>query len=263
MANVIEKLGRALFETPFGAHKIAKDAPELAEIRIAVLDAVKAKSHRASGKSIFPYNVVRINLLGVPEEQSAMFSSAFLATYFADELRSALGRTNYRFPTDLRAEIVTTPRLPEPGQDWLSVDTLLIENKIADSPPRQPAVLVVVSGTANETEFRLEKIRTNIGRTADVYRSASGMSRRNDLAFTDDNEISRSVSREHAHVVYSPDTAEYRLINDRVYKGAANCGICIVRDGLSQPVHRNTRGTVLESGDEIHLGQAVLRFERA
>jgi hypothetical protein len=34
-----------------------------------------------------------------------------------------------------------------------------------------------------------------------------------------------------------------------------------VRDGLSQPVHRNTRGAVLKDGDEIHLGRAIVRFE--
>ena len=34
----------------------------------------------------------------------------------------------------------------------------------------------------------------------------------------------------------------------------------IVRDGLSQPVHRNSRGAALEAGDEIHLGRAILQF---
>ena len=59
VSNIIEKLGRAIFEAPFGTQKIAQDAPELAEIRIAVLDAVKAKSHRASGRNVFPYQVPR------------------------------------------------------------------------------------------------------------------------------------------------------------------------------------------------------------
>jgi hypothetical protein len=54
ISNVIEKLGRAIFEAPFGTGRLSKDAPELAEIRLAVLDAAKAKSHRASGKNVFP-----------------------------------------------------------------------------------------------------------------------------------------------------------------------------------------------------------------
>ena len=68
ISNVIEKLGRAIFEAPFGAGRISKDAPELAEIRLAVLDAVKSKSHRAGGKHVFPFDLIRIHLRGVPEE---------------------------------------------------------------------------------------------------------------------------------------------------------------------------------------------------
>jgi hypothetical protein len=262
ISTVIEKLGRAMFEAPFSANRLSKDAPELAEIRLAVLDAVKAKSHRTSGKHVFPYNLVRIHLLGVPEEQASVFRSEFLADYFAQELASGLGRTGHRFPTDLRVEISTTPKLPSAGEDWLSVETELQESKPAEPPSkeRRPAKLIVVTGTAANQEFSLDKTRTNIGRIAEVYRAA-GPSRRNDLAFSENNEINRTVSREHAHIVYSPKTGEYRLFNDRWYKGEANCGIWIVRDGLSQPVHRSARGTVLEPGDEIHLGAAVVRFQ--
>jgi hypothetical protein len=261
VSNVIERLGRAIFEAPFGADKIAKDAPELAEIRIAVLDAVKAKSHRASGKAVFPYNVVRIELWGVPEEQASVFRSEFLASYFGGELRAGLKRSSYRFPDDLRVEISTTAKLPAAGEQWLAVQAALEEAPPPASAARQAATLVVLAGAANQPEFRLEKVRTHIGRTADIYHSAAGPSRRNDLVFAEDSVVNRSVSREHAHILYSAKTGKYRLFNDRVYKGAANCGIWIVRDGLSQPVHRSARGTVLEPGDEIHLGQAVVRFE--
>src|SRR5436190_14798980 len=98
ISSVIEKLGRAIFEAPFGGGRISKDAPELAEIRLAVLDAVKKKSHRAGGKSVFPFNVVRIHLRGVPEEQSQVWQGEFLAKYFSEELRSGLARADFRFP---------------------------------------------------------------------------------------------------------------------------------------------------------------------
>ena len=80
-----------------------------------------------------------------------------------------------------------------------------------------------------------------------------------------DNEINRTVSREHAHILFSKKTGEYRLFNDR-WRKAGNksdngCGVWIIRDGISQPVHHNTRGTALKSGDEIHLGRAVIRFQ--
>jgi uncharacterized Zn ribbon protein len=64
--------------------------------------------------------------------------------------------------------------------------------------------------------------------------------------------------------LYDKTTDEYRLYNDRWYKrgdkGNEHCGIWIVRDGLGQEVHRDTRGVKLENGDEIHLGKAVVEF---
>ncbi len=122
------------------------------------------------------------------------------------------------------------------------------------------ARLTVVSGTANPQALSITKTRINIGRTAETYRGA-GPSRQNDLAFIAEGDINCSVSREHAHILFSKKPGEYRLFNDRTYKGEANCALWILRDGLSQPVHRGTRGTVLLSGDEVHLGRAILRFE--
>lgn len=262
ISNVIEKLGKAIFEAPFGANRLSKDAPELAEIRLLILDYVKSKTHRTSGKNVFPYNVIRIRLRGIPEDQAAVFRSEFLSQYFAEELKAGLTRAGCRFPADLHVALQTTEALPSNGEQWLSIETELEQAPPPDPvpPPRRPAKLTVLHGSANQREISLEKIRTNIGRTAEVFRGA-GPSRRNDLAFSEDNETNRTVSREHAHIVYSQQSGEYRIINDRSYKGDANCALWIVRDGLSQPVHRGTRGTLLKTGDEIHLGGAVLRFQ--
>lgn len=258
--NMIERLGRAIFESPFGANRVAKDAPELAEIRIAVLDAVKAKSHRVGGRNVFPFDLIRIQLLGVPDEQAAVFASDFLTSYLSGEIKTALNRSSFRYADNLRIEIHTSPKLPARGEAWLSVDTRLENSAAAGRAKTEgPGRLIVLQGAANESELVISKARTNIGRTAEVFHAA-GPSRKNDLAFTEDNEINRTVSREHAHIQYSQKTGTYRLFNDRYYKGDANCGLWIVRDGLSQPVHRTPRGTVLRSGDEIHLGTAVLQF---
>ena len=263
VSNMIEKLGRAIFEAPFGSHKISKDAPELAEIRIAVLDAVKAKSHRASGRSVFPYNLVRINLLGVPDEQATVFRGEFLAKYFAEELRGGLARSNYRFPEDLFVEITTTSTLPEANHEWLTVDTLVTEKTAARAVTEiyPPARLTIEAGSGQPADLKIDKPRINIGRTVEVYREGAGLSRRNDLAFSEDDEISRSVSREHAHILYSQEIGECRLVNDRAYKGQANCGTYIIRNSVTHAVHRNSRGTVLVSGDQIQLGQALLRYK--
>jgi len=264
-SDLIERLGRTIFEAPFGVAQLAQDLPELAEIRLALLDEIKSRSHRVAGRRVFAHNVVRVHLLGVPEEQGAAFLGDFFPKYFSQELKSGLARANYRFREDLRVEFDTSARMPGPGERWIRVETSVVAEPRQETEPRgdRPAKLVVVRGKAAKPEILLKKLRTNVGRTVEISR-LDGPSRRNDLAFTEDTEINRTVSREHAHILYHKATGEYRLYNDRWYKAVAkpqgNCGLWIIRDGLSQEVHRNDRGAKLMPGDEIQLGQAIVRF---
>ena len=117
------------------------------------------------------------------------------------------------------------------------------------------------AGTAKPAELVIKGPRINIGRTVEVYREGSGLARRNDVAFGEQDEISRSVSREHAHIVYSQESGECPIGERPCLRGEANCGTYIIRNGFAMAVHRNARGTLLMSGDQIQLGQALLRFQ--
>jgi len=265
LSEIIERLGRTVFEAPFGAtSQVIGDSPEVAEIRIAVLDEVKKKIQRAGGHALFPYNVVRIVIRAAGDE-GAVFERDFFRRFFDEEVRRGLAKESCRFSEDLRIEIRAVPGT---GDDaWLRVETVAEDLPVATEEPsraRRVARLVVAAGTANKPEIALQKVRTNLGRPVDVYK-AEGLSRRNDLAFAEDNPINRTVSREHAHILFDKKTGEYRLFNDRWYqrgnKTENNCGLWIVRDGMGQEVHRDTRGTRLEPGDEIHLGKAVVKFQ--
>ncbi len=259
--NVFEKIGRAVFESPFAAKRLTPDSPELAEIRLALLDEARAKSHRVSGSYVFPYNVVRLEVRGVPPEQAEVCSSEFMRTYLAGELKTGLERSGHRFPQDLRVEIETTPDLPVAGQQWLSVHAHS-EGVRPEPAPGKHGALIVLSGTANHSQIALDRARINIGRTPETFR-AGGPSRQNHLVFSEDTEVNRTVSREHAHILVSRKSGVCRLFNDRWYKGEENCALWIVREGSSQPVHRSSRGTELLPGDDIHLGRAILRFDHA
>jgi pSer/pThr/pTyr-binding forkhead associated (FHA) protein len=153
---------------------------------------------------------------------------------------------------------------PAKGEHWLTVVTSFEEPAAAPAEPRPQdriARLIVLEGAASPTEIALDQPRTNLGRTLDVYGN-QGLSRRNHLAFAEDDEIGSTVSREHAHVRRDPATGEYRMFNDRFYSRdqRESCNIWIIRAGQSQEVHRNTRGIRLQDGDEIHLGRAILQF---
>src|SRR6266480_3085638 len=204
LSELIEKLGKTIFEAPFDAMTAPTDAPELAEIRLAVLEQILKKGQRAAGKIVFPYNLVRICIRGVSDDESAFLKSDFLKGYFEQEIRRSLERSNYRFPPDLEVEFHATGELPGVEKEWLRVET-------ESRPAREPAPVPT-------------------RRTAQVYR-AQGPSRRNDLAFTEETEINATVSREHAHILYIKDTGEYRLYNDRWHgqgkNGAGSCGLWI------------------------------------
>jgi pSer/pThr/pTyr-binding forkhead associated (FHA) protein len=265
LSDLIEKLGKTIFEAPFDAALAPNDAPELAEIRLAVLEQILKKGQRAAGKIVFPYNVVRIYVRGVSEDESAFLQSDFLKGYFEQEIRRSLARSNYRFPDDLEAEFSASEDLPAADEPWLRVETESRPRRDpAASPTRRTAKLTVMRGSATALEIALHKERTNIGRTVEVYR-AQGPSRRNDLAFTEETQINSTVSREHAHILYFKNTGEYRLYNDRFYRQeknvAGSCGLWIIRDGLSREVHRDARGLKLKQGDEIQLGKALVRFQ--
>ena len=260
VGQFLERWGRTMFERSL-ATPDPEEPPELAEIRLAILDKVKEKSYPSGGKKVFPYDQLRVEMRGVEESRRAVFAGRFFRQYLEQEVRNALRNGGCRFPENLRVDVEATGGLPKRGEQWLVVEAVSIDPAAAAA--KSTARLVVREGEANTPELRLEKARTNIGRVVDVYRE-EGLFRRNDLAFAADTEINRTVSREHAHIRYDRVCGEYRLFNDRWYQRGprqGECGIWIVRDGMSQEVHRDARGAMLEPGDEIHFGRAVVMFE--
>jgi len=262
LADYLEKWGRTVFESPLATAPSPDEPPELAEIRLAVLDQIREKSYQAGGKKVFPYDLLRITVRGIDESRIGVFTGRFFHKYLEQEIHGALRGAGCRFPEYLRVTVDASVGFPKRGEAWLTVHAVSQEPEGRSARPA--ARLVVCEGSANTAELRLDKARTNIGRVVDVYRS-EGLHRRNDLTFLEDTEINRSVSREHAHILFEKVSGDYRLFNDRWYPRGGprpdECGVWIVRDGMSLEVHRDSRGFKLEPGDEIHFGRAVVRFE--
>jgi hypothetical protein len=158
LSELIEKLGKTIFEAPFDAMTAPTDAPELAEIRLAVLEQILKKGQRAAGKIVFPYNLVRICIRGVSDDEAAFLKSDFLKGYFEQEIRRSLERSNYRFPADLEVEFRATGDLPDAKEEWLRVETESRPSREpAPVPARRSARLTVVRGTAAAPEILLSK----------------------------------------------------------------------------------------------------------
>ena len=257
VGQFLEKFGRTMFERPLATSPDPDEPPELAEIRLAILDQVREKSYRSGGRKVFPYDLLRVELRGVEQSRAPVFTGQFFRKYLEQEVHNALRTGGCRFPDNLRVDVAATVGLPRKEEPWLIVEAVSLEQATGG---KTAARLVVREGAANIDELPMEKPRINVGRVLDVYRDA-GLFRRNDLAFAADTDVNRSVSREHAHIIHDRVSGEYRLFNDRWYQRGAECGTWIVRDGMSQEVHRNARGTKLEPGDEIRFGKAVVVFE--
>jgi hypothetical protein len=117
-------------------------------------------------------------------------------------------------------------------------------------------VLRVTHGQAKPRTVSCTGERVNIGRQATVADAAGRVVRRNDVAFTGDDEVSRSVSRAHAHVAWVAAAGTYR-----VYDEQSSHGTVVVRGGRLIQVPSGRDGLKLVGGDEIHVGRAVVVVE--
>src|SRR5260370_30675188 len=155
ISELIERLGRTVFEAPFGAMSQAiGDSPEVAEIRIAVLDEVKKKTQRAGGKALFPYNIVRIVICTSPPD-AGVFERDFFRRFFEEEVRKSLARDSCRFPDELRIEVRVAGDESGNEDNWLRIETLAEEIQSEPSQPsraRRTPRLVVVPGVSHQAD---------------------------------------------------------------------------------------------------------------
>ncbi len=195
------------------------EPPELAEIRLAVLDHIREKSYRSGGKKVFPFDLLRVEMRGVEESRRDVFAGRFFRQYLEQEVRGALRDGGLPLPRESPRGCRTAGRIAAAGRSLAGRRDR--RRRSARTPAPSPSAnWSCAKARPTPLEIRLDKARTNIGRVVDVYR-AEGLFRRNDLAFEADTEINRSVSREHAHIRYDRAAGEYRLFNDRWYARGA------------------------------------------
>src|SRR5215469_6313776 len=144
--DYLEKWGRTMFESPLGGNAKTDEPPELAEIRLAVLDCAREKSYRAGGKKVFPFDLLRVQLNGVEAARREVFAGRFFRQYLEQEVRTALRDSGCRFPDNLRVDVDAHAGLPKPNEPWLVIDAASQET--AD-PATRVAQLVVREGDAN------------------------------------------------------------------------------------------------------------------
>lgn len=236
----------------------ASRAPEPLDVMLRILDAVEAQVQQAGrGTRVFPFTRVTITVAAAGHEEQARFEAVFdhepgLIRRVAERLAAA-GCS----PAAVEVSVGY-----QPGDDtWADPCFDLQFARLAPAPadpaplPKQPEPMIeleVTRGDAGEAHYSCSSGGPiNIGRRQDVLGADKRLLRINHLAFADD-AANASVSRRHAHIVRERDT--YYVIDDRSARGT-----CVIRGGRSIEVPAGGRGLLLQSGDELAIGEARIR----
>ena len=228
---------------------------EFLEIRRDILEDIRdAIEPAGEGRSIFPYNSVALRIAAADEQQAALFDAAF--DTLEEDVRELLLEAGCTPPAGftLTATAVEDAALASSERPF-RIDYSTRKGPLKSTVARRPeARLTVVRGQADAQEYAIHSDRINIGRLKEVVGDKDGLRRRNDIAFSD---AETSVSREHAYIRYDSESGRFRLYDNRSQRGTS-----VFREGRRLEAPRNAiRGLQLQSGDEIHLGEARLLFE--
>ncbi len=231
---------------------------EILEIRRDILNDIREHIEpKGEGKNVFPYNTVSINIAVESSERTNLLQQAFSEDNDLEQTISALlseaGCPVRGFHATVRVseDAVLALNYRPFHIDYLSLKS---PQANASAKTRPKTKLIVVRGQADAAEYAFDADRINIGRLKEVVSDKDGLRRRNDVAFS---ETETTVSREHACIRYDVEDGKFRL-----YDSMSQRGTNVFREGRRLQVPKGpTRGFQLCSGDEIHLGDARLRFE--
>jgi hypothetical protein len=235
------------------------------EIRKAALDEVEDLVAPAGrSRRVFPYNRITVEVMATDARQRAAMEAVLgeasdLSAAVADRLKSA----GCPQPRGLEVRLKLVKRA---GAEWETgrVFRVQCERVEAEVPPAAAprigpgaAQLVVVKGESTRRTYAVGAEHTNIGRLPEVVDKDKRVVRRNHVVFTErEDDVNQTVSRAHAHIALTP-AGEYRLFDDH-----STYGTRIFRAGRTITLPTGSpRGTRLQPGDEIYLGQACVRFE--
>jgi hypothetical protein len=244
------------------------DASEPLELVTGILREIE---HRVEpiggGHRRFPYNTIGITVLAVNKEEQDRYDSALsdLEVKIRERLRELACDQPARL--DISVHFAKKPR-----KGWAAdqrVELTFSRENAGSSAPRatrererekqasSSVRLVIMRGAAAKRTYSFEQSVIRFGRGED-HAEVSGRSRRNDIAFLDDqDEVNRTVARAQAHLQFDAERREFRLFDD----GSSN-GTRIVRDAeIITVTPHGPRGVRVASGDILEFGRARVRFE--
>lgn len=231
------------------------------ELYRAILDEITSRiDSLPRGKHVFVYSRVGVCVLLPNPERRRSFELVFKeADALTRDIQHHFEENEVEYPTRFKVNVELVDTLsPDVSERGFEV-TYSNPPESAPDPDAIRIRLTVLAGNAERSEYEFARYRINIGRLAEVFDSDMRMVRRNDVALKDDSTVENSaVSRAHAHLEYDSAASGFRIFDD----GSAR-GTTVIRDGSVIAVPQgNSKGILLQSGDEIILATVRIRFER-
>jgi hypothetical protein len=242
------------------------------EVRRAVVESLAGDVRPVGGgRRVLPVGRVTVAVVATDATEKRLFKEALAGPDGVEaDLRRALDAAGAEWPRGFQ---LTVKFVKTAGEDWRSGARFHVtasdpgapapapEPETASSAAPVPAVaptlvLRVTLGQAKPRTVTCEGERVNIGRQPVVADASGRVVRRNDIAFTGDDEVSRSVSRAHAHVAWIAAAGTYRVFDEQ-----SSHGTVVSRTGRLIQVPPGRDGLKLAAGDEVHVGRAVVVVE--
>jgi hypothetical protein len=227
-------------------------------VMLAIVDEVEQETQQAGqGKRVFPFNRISASVVAGTPDERARFEAVFdgepsLEQRIVQRLRSA--------GCQVPGIAVDTAYVTAAAPFWAKPRFHLEFARVAGTAgTRRRATIAgridlrVVHGTAEQEDYSFAQERIDLGRCVEVRDNRRRLLRTNHVAFADGSGTpNRSVSRRHAYVACS-ESGVYRLFDERSARGTS-----VLRNGRTIAVPAGSRGLVLESDDQIVLGDARL-----
>lgn len=204
------------------------------------------------GKWIYPYTYLEIHLLAEnPRQRAILEASLEEGIALEREIRTHLAERGCHL-TQLYVDVTIVSERTELFGERRFVIKKCRQRR--ETPvDRQPTVtLTVVRGKAEKEVYTFDKDRIFVGRIREVTDEHGRPRRHNDIAFSDEDDDSVTVSRAHARI--ERRGGELWVIDER-----SGGGTQIRRAGrMIRVSSRDRRGIRLEDGDLIYFGLAAV-----
>ena len=250
----IDELLRGLLRSPSPEQR-----RELIEVHRAILEEVASRVvSLPRGKLGFDSSHIRIEIFAEPEQRPSYERVFLKGAALEHQIRSSFQEMGVEHPDRLKVEVELVGDLPSEAR--ARGFDISYSNHSAAPTAAQPREirLTVLVGAAEQSEYRFQRQRVNIGRLPEVLDAQLRPIRRNDVALKDGAAgVNATVSRTHAHLEWDSEAARFRLFDD----GSAH-GTTLLREGSLIPVPKGaSKGVLLHTQDQIIVGQAHIRFE--